>query len=76
MNGVDGIVFTAGVGENSAYMRQRIIEGISWFGVELDPKANDTREEAIISSKDSKITVLNIPTNEEIAIARDVERLK
>lgn len=76
MNGVDGIVFTAGIGENSAYIRQRIIEGISWFGVELDPKANDTREEAIISSKDSKITVLNIPTNEEIAIARDVERLK
>ncbi|MGX7348839.1 acetate/propionate family kinase [Dolosicoccus paucivorans] len=76
MNGVDGIVFTAGVGENSAYMRDRIIKGISWFGIELDSKANDTREEAIISSKDSKVAVLNIPTNEEIAIARDVERLK
>lgn len=76
MNGVDGIIFTAGVGENSGYTRQRIIEGITWFGVELDPQANDTRKEAIISTKDSKITVLNIPTNEEIAIARDVERLK
>lgn len=76
MNGVDGIVFTAGVGENSAYMRDRIIKGISWFGIELDSKANDTRDEAIISSKDSKVAVLNIPTNEEIAIARDVERLK
>lgn len=76
MNGVDVIVFTAGIGENSAVTRQAIMDGISWFGGIIDPERNDTRDEAIISSDDSKITILNIPTDEEVVIARDVERLK
>lgn len=75
MNGVDAVVFTAGIGENSPAIREKIIEGISWFGVELDQEKNDTRQEAVISSKHSKIKVLNIPTNEEIEIARDIIRI-
>lgn len=76
MNGVDAIVFTAGIGENSKETREQIMEGISWFGGKLDPDRNNTRDEAIISTDDSKIVVLNIPTDEEVEIARDVERLK
>lgn len=76
MNGVDIIVFTAGIGENSKETREAIIEGISWFGCELDTEKNNTRDEAIISKDGSKITVINIPTDEEREIARDVERLK
>lgn len=75
MNGVNAIVFTAGIGENSSSIREKIIEGISWFGLDLDPEKNETRKEAIISSETSKITVLNVPTNEEIEIARDVEKI-
>ncbi len=76
MNGVDAIVFTAGIGENSASIREQVIEGISWFGIEVDAEKNDTREEAIVSSEQSKVAVLNVPTNEEIEIARDVERIE
>lgn len=76
MNGVDVIVFTAGIGENSKEERENILKGITWFGIELDPDRNDTRKEAIISADNSKVTVINIPTNEEVEIARDVERLK
>ena len=76
MNGVDVIVFTAGIGENSKETRQEVIESLSWFGAEIDPERNDTRKEAVVSSDASKITVINIPTNEEVEIARDVERLK
>src|SRR5699024_11005552 len=75
MNGVDAIVFTAGIGENSPLIREKIITGISWFGIELDQEKNNTRQEAFISSKESKIKVLNIPTNEEIEIARDIIRI-
>lgn len=76
MNGVDAIVFTAGVGENSAETRQAVIEGLTWFGCELDPEMNKLRgQDVVISTKDSKVAVLNIPTNEEVEIARDVERL-
>lgn len=76
MNGVDAIVFTAGIGENSKETRQQIMEGISWFGGIIDEDRNDTRDEAIISADDSKFAILNIPTDEEVEIARDVERLK
>ena len=76
MNGVDAIVFTAGIGENSKTIRARIIDGLTWFGCDIDPERNDTRSEAIISSKGAKVTVLNIPTNEEVEIARDIERLR
>ncbi|WP_124057579.1 acetate/propionate family kinase [Vaginisenegalia massiliensis] len=76
MNGVDAIVFTAGIGENSKETREAVIEGISFFGCHIDPVKNDTRKEAIVSTDDSKVVVLNIPTNEEVEIAREVERLK
>lgn len=77
LNGVDAIVFTAGIGENDINMRQRIIDGISWFGCRIDPEKNNVRgEERIISTDDSKVSVLLIPTDEELMIARDVEALK
>ncbi|WP_270313119.1 acetate/propionate family kinase [Vagococcus fluvialis] len=77
MNGVDAIVFTAGIGENDINMRKKIINGISWFGCEIDDEKNNVRgEERVISTDDSKVKVLLIPTDEELMIARDVEALK
>lgn len=77
MNGLDVLVFTAGIGENAKETREIIANGLSWFGIEIDEEANDVRgEERIISTEDSKVTVLLIPTDEELMIARDVERLK
>lgn len=76
MNGVDVIVFTAGIGENSKETREIVMSNFDYIGAKLDPERNDTRKEAIISADDSEVTIINIPTNEEIAIARDVERLK
>ena len=77
LNGADAIVFTAGIGENSPETRQIIIDGINWFGAEIDEEANKVRgKERIISTPDSKVKVLLIPTDEEIVIARDVERLR
>ena len=75
MNGVDAIVFTAGVGENSASTRKIIIDGMSWFGCKIDDEKNNVRGvERIISTDDSKVKVLLIPTDEELMIARDVVR--
>ena len=75
MNGVDAIVFTAGVGENSAPTRKIIIDGMSWFGCKIDDEKNNVRGvERIISTDDSKVKVLLIPTDEELMIARDVVR--
>lgn len=77
MNGADAIVFTAGIGENDINMRKSIINGMSWFGCEIDDEQNDVRgKERVISTPDSKIKVLLIPTDEELMIARDVEALK
>ena len=77
MNGVDAIVFTAGIGENDINMRKTIIDGISWFGCEIDEEKNNVRgEERVISTDDSKVKVFLIPTDEELMIARDVEALK
>ncbi len=77
MNGVDAIVFTAGIGENDANARANIINGMTWFGCELDPEQNAKRgEELIISTPESKVKVLLIPTDEELVIARDVEALR
>ncbi len=77
MNGVDAIVFTAGIGENAIETRRDIINGISWFGCEIDDEKNNVRgEERVISTDDSKVKVLLIPTDEEVMIARDVEELK
>ncbi len=76
MGGVDAIVFTAGVGENSAEMRARVMEGLEYLGAKLDAEANRVRgQEAVISTADSKVTVLVIPTNEELMIAQDTAAL-
>lgn len=76
MNGVDAIVFTAGIGENSASVRSDIMSGLTWFGAELDPEQNAKFGEHVISTADSKVKVLLIPTDEELIIARDVEALR
>ena len=76
LGGLDCLVFTAGVGENSASMRARICEGLEFLGVKIDPEKNNTRgKEAIISADDSKVTVWVIPTNEELRIAQDTAAL-
>lgn len=72
MNGVDAIAFTAGVGENDKDTRKAILERLTFLGLELDEEANGKRgEDTIISTPDSKVTVCVIPTNEELAIARE-----
>ncbi len=76
LNGADAIVFTAGIGENSVTIRKLVIEGISWFGCDIDPEKNVRGAEGEISSPTAKVKVLVIPTDEELVIARDVERFK
>lgn len=72
MNGVDAIVFTAGIGENDDIIRSRIIEHFDYLDTTLDQKANKMHgEERIISTPESKVKVICIPTNEELAICRD-----
>lgn len=77
MNGVDAILFTAGVGENASLIREKVCEGLTFFGVELDPALNAERskKERRISTDQSKVDVLVIPTNEELMIARETEAL-
>ncbi|MBN1778431.1 MAG: acetate kinase [Clostridiales bacterium] len=71
MGGVDVIVFTAGIGENNAHIRTKIMRGFEYLGAKLDLEKNKTREEAVISTDDSKVKICVIPTNEELVIARD-----
>ena len=72
MGGVDALIFTAGVGENSASQRLAIASGLEFMGVKMDADANNLRgKEAVISAPDSKVKVLLIPTNEELMIAMD-----
>ena len=72
MGGVDAIIFTAGVGENSASQRLDIASGLEFMGVKMDAEANNVRgKETVISAADSKVKVLLIPTNEELMIATD-----
>ena len=76
MNGVDAIIFTAGVGENDVNMRELICRDLGNLGIKLDIMKNKVRgKEMIISRDDSKVKVLLIPTNEELMIARDTEEL-
>lgn len=76
MNGVDAILFTAGIGENSSEVRARVLRGLEFMGVYWDPSLNNMRgEEAFISYPHSPVKVIVIPTNEEVMIARDVMRL-
>ena len=72
MNGVDAIAFTAGVGENDKKTRKNVCDYLGYLGVKIDDEANDVRgERGVISAADSKVKVMLIPTNEELAIARE-----
>ncbi|MCC2163877.1 acetate kinase [Brotaphodocola catenula] len=76
MNGVDAIAFTAGVGENDKATRKNVCEYLGYLGVKIDDEANDVRgKNTVISAADSKVKVMLIPTNEELAIARETKRL-
>lgn len=76
MNGVDNIVFTAGIGENSGPVRADVLSYLGYLGIEVDAEANKKRgEEVMISTPDSKVKVLVVPTNEELAIARETVAL-
>ncbi|HZH60865.1 MAG TPA: acetate kinase [Metabacillus sp.] len=76
MSGVDAIIFTAGIGENSSDIRARVLKGLEFMGIYWDPALNMVRgEEAYLSYPHSPVKVLVIPTNEEVMIARDVVRL-
>ncbi len=76
MNGVDVIVFTAGIGENGPELREAVMSEFGWLGIEIDKEANNCRgKEVVISTPESKVTVCVIPTNEEIMIARDTKEL-
>ncbi|KRM68406.1 acetate kinase [Apilactobacillus ozensis DSM 23829 = JCM 17196] len=77
MNGVDAVVFTAGVGENDIGIRQEVADKLSYFGISVDPEKNHIRGvERDISTDDATTKALLIPTNEELMIVRDIERLK
>ena len=76
MNGVDAITFTAGIGENTTIVRAKVLEYLGYLGITVDAKANEVHgEEKVISTADSKVTVCVIPTNEELAIARETVAL-
>ncbi|WP_077621221.1 acetate kinase [Sediminibacillus massiliensis] len=76
MRGVDAIIFTAGVGENSVEIRERVLKGLEFMGVYWDPSLNNVRgKEAFINYPHSPVKVIVIPTNEEVMIARDTVRL-
>ena len=76
MGGVDAIVFTAGIGENQSSTREVILEYLSFLNIELDQAANQVRKQEIeITTPDSKVKVLVIPTNEELMIARDTKEV-
>ena len=71
MGGIDAVVFTAGIGENNGVMRSDIVKNIEFLGVKMDEEENSKRGEArVVSTADSKVKVCVIPTNEELAIAR------
>ncbi|MBP5460384.1 MAG: acetate kinase [Clostridia bacterium] len=76
MNGVDAIIFAGGIGENSIPTREAVVKELGWLGIRLNEEANDCRGKEIkISTDDSAVEVWVIPTNEELAIARDTKRL-
>lgn len=76
LGGIDALIFTAGAGENSSFLRKKICDRLTWLGITLDETANRRRGEAVaISTPDSRVAVLVIPTNEELMIARDTYHL-
>ena len=79
LNGVDAIVFTAGIGENSKYMRRLICENLDFLGIDLDDDKNNSKERDIraINKEGAKVQILVVPTNEELEIAKQsVELIK
>jgi len=77
MDGIDVLIFTAGVGENSDILRKAITDKLSYLGIEIDQEGNSTRSKAVrrINTPNSKVEVLVVPTNEELMIARDTLRI-
>lgn len=77
MGGIDALVFTAGIGENDIMIRQEVTDKLGYFGIKVDPKKNDIRgEERDLSAEDATVKTLLIPTDEELMIVRDIERLR
>ena len=76
LGGADVIAFTGGIGENSTVVREGICRDLDWFGIRLDPAANASGpDERVVSTKDSRVAVWTVPTNEEIVVARHVRDL-
>ena len=77
MNGVDAIAFTAGIGENTSFVREKIMAYLGYLGIKIDRVTNDKTRgvEALISTADSSVKVCVIPTNEELAICRETVKL-
>jgi acetate kinase len=77
LEGFDVLVFAGGIGENSPESRQEVCKGLEYLGIKIDNKKNNglRSKEAIISTDDSKVTVMVVPTNEELVIAEDTERI-
>lgn len=76
LNGLDMLVFTAGLGENSGYIREKICKDLDYLGIEIDEKRNKCRgEEKVISCENSPVIVIVVPINEELMIARDTKRI-
>jgi acetate kinase len=76
MNGLDVLIFTAGIGENSPQLRKKVCEELGYFGIKIDDQKNKTKGKInIISTADSKVTVIVIPTNEELMIARNTAEI-
>ena len=78
MGGVDGIVFTAGIGEHTPYIREHALEGLEYLGVKLDKERNTfghSNTPVKLSADDSSVQIYMIPTNEELVIAGDTERI-
>lgn len=77
MGGIDALVFTAGIGENDIMIRQEVTDKLGYFGIKVDPEKNNIRgEERDLSAAGSTVKTLLIPTNEELMIVRDIERLR
>jgi acetate kinase len=77
MGGIDALVFTAGIGENDCGLRANICKGLEFLGISVDLSKNDNMrgKEVIISHDGAKVSVIVVPTNEELVIARDTKRL-
>ena len=76
MGGIDALVFTAGIGENSVVAREKVCAGLEFLGIKIDAEKNKVRgKERIVSSDDARVSVLVVPTNEELVIARDTKRI-